>query len=173
MRVAFLGGSFDPPHAGHIAICEYLLQDPSFNEVMIIPVWEHAFDKPLTPFEHRWNMCQLAFDSFGSRVKISDIEKKLGGKSFTLQTLRALKKEFPTAEWVIALGEDAAQDLPKWHDYEALKQEADCQIFPRGKKSPIPDISSSELRKILQKKEMTSSLIPKAVMEYIREHHLY
>jgi len=59
--VAIYGGSFDPPHVSHVLAAVYALKIAGFERVLVVPVFEHAFHKQLTPFEHRTRMCELAF----------------------------------------------------------------------------------------------------------------
>jgi nicotinate-nucleotide adenylyltransferase len=60
MKVACYGGSFDPPHVAHVLLAAYVLTVEAFERVLVMPVFSHAFDKQLAPFEHRLRMCELA-----------------------------------------------------------------------------------------------------------------
>src|SRR3954453_19837484 len=82
-ELAILGGSFDPPHFGHVFLAAYALGSANVERVLVVPVFQHAFAKPLSPFEDRLHMCELAFRDL-RRVEVSDLERELGGVSRTL-----------------------------------------------------------------------------------------
>ena len=75
-HIAILGGSFSPPHEGHVAICAWLLDSAEVDRVVAIPCYEHPFGKELAAFDDRLRMCQIAFEEFGSRVEVLDLEKR-------------------------------------------------------------------------------------------------
>ena len=89
-RVAIYGGSFDPPHLGHVLSVAWTLSAADVDAVWIIPTWKHPFDKEHgATFDQRMRMCELAFAVF-REVEVSDIERRLGGISRTLHTLDTL-----------------------------------------------------------------------------------
>src|SRR5262245_26957550 len=102
MRVAFYGGSFDPPHVAHVLAAAYMLA-VGFERVLVVPVFGHAFDKVLAPFEHRVKMCELCLSPFAG-VEVSSIEASLGKPSRTLYTLRALSELHPDWQFRLAIG---------------------------------------------------------------------
>src|SRR5690606_32016933 len=79
---AIFGGSFDPPHVGHVLAVTWVLSTQPVDEVVLVPALEHAFGKPLAPFAHRRRMCELAFAPL-RRVRVDPIEAELGGASYT------------------------------------------------------------------------------------------
>ena len=74
--VAIYGGSFDPPHISHVLAAVYALKVGGFEQVLVVPVFEHAFQKQLTPFQHRWRMCELAFAGIAG-AEVSALEREL------------------------------------------------------------------------------------------------
>lgn len=172
-KIGILGGSFNPPHLGHVGICRYVLDDRQVDAVWVIPCFEHPFEKELVAFEHRFKMCQLAFESFKDKVKVLDVEKKLGGKSYTLRTVEHLKKKFPDFEFFLLMGEDAAQEAKTWHQYEELKKALAWQIVPRGVSSPIPNVSATEIREGYQDKRSFAKYLPPEVADYLSKKSLY
>ena len=143
-QVGILGGSFNPPHIGHVAIAEYALKK-GMEEVWVLPCFQHPFEKELLPFETRFKMCQLAFSKIKS-VSVLSMEKKLGGVSYTYRTVQNLIKQYPNYNFFLIVGTDAYQKKDEWKNIEKLEKEIEWLIVPRGKNSPIPDISSKELR---------------------------
>lgn len=70
-KIALYGGAFDPPHIGHIAFCKELCSQEEFHEVWVLPSFKHPFDKALSPFEIRIEMCKVAFEEISPKVVIS------------------------------------------------------------------------------------------------------
>lgn len=172
-KIGILGGSFNPPHLGHVAMARYVLQEGKVDQVWVVPCFEHAMGKPLVDFHHRKTMADLAFEELNENVQILDIERKLSGKSYTIRTVEELKRLHPRKEFWLILGEDAAGEAVAWHQYDALKKSVGWLVIPRGKNSPIPDISATEVREALHKKQGLEFLLPKNVIPYIRKHKLY
>lgn len=172
-RIGILGGSFNPPHLAHVAMARQVLAEGKVDEVWVIPCFIHPFDKPLLSFEHRLQMCERAFSDLGGPVRCLDIEKKLGGKSYTVRTIAYLKQKNPLHTFHLIVGGDVAKEAKGWHDYEKLKGEVDWLIIPRGKTSPIPDISATETREVLLQRKNLRKYLSKNVIEYIEQHQLY
>lgn len=146
--VALFGGSFNPPHAGHYEIVRQTLEKKEVDEVWVIPVFKHPFGKKLAAFEKRFHQCQELFSDLGSRVKILPVEKKLGGASFTYRLLEVLLKENPGLPFYFVVGQDAYEERKEWKKIGVIeKLIAGFIVYPRGKDSSIPDISSTEIRR--------------------------
>jgi len=90
MKIAFLGGSFNPPHIEHTGICKYIIERMLADKVLVSPCFSHPFGKVLVPFDYRYSMCKLAMKELGSMVIVSDIECRLGKVSTTIDTIQAL-----------------------------------------------------------------------------------
>jgi len=187
--VGILGGSFNPPHAGHVDICRQALAGEYVSRVIVVPAFVHPFGKPLAPFEHRMAMARLAFEPFGDRVEVSDIEARLGGISYTIDTVRALRRRHRLAHLRLLIGTDVLPDLPKWKEIEQLLALAPVLVFPRAgfprTEPPAglpniemvgiqpPRVSSTRIRQRLAAGNDAEDAIPPAVMAYIRQHDLY
>ena len=119
-RVAIYGGSFDPPHLGHVLSVAWALSAADVDAVWIIPTWKHAFDKEHgAAFDQRMSMCELAFDLFQD-VQVSDIERRLGGVSRTLYTLHALESEHPDTVFRLLIGADVLPTTARWHQWDEV-----------------------------------------------------
>ena len=105
MRVGFYGGSFDPPHIGHVLAVTYVLSVAGFDRVLVVPVYGHAFEKHLTPFAHRLRMCKLAMGWIPG-VEISDVEASLDVPNLTLRTLQKIRAEYPDYRLGLVIGSD-------------------------------------------------------------------
>ncbi len=177
MRVAFFGGSFNPPHVAHQLASLYVLETAAVDELWLVPCWKHPFDKALCPYAHRLRMCELAVAGLGPRARASDIEGRLGGESRTLRTLKALRAEHPADEFSLVVGADVEPELPAWYGAEEL-----LRTFPRivvGRSGftdgglLMPAVSSSEVRARLARGESIRELVPRSVAQYLAEHRLY
>ena len=172
-KVGLLGGSFDPPHFGHFDLARLALEQKKIDHVWVIPCFIHPFGKQILSFEHRFAMCQLAFQSLGDRVQILKLEKELGGISYTLRTLEALQKKFLQHQFFFIAGEDTVKNLSQWKDGSALQKKASWLIFPRGETSPVRNVSATAIRKALEARAGLEEWLPKNVIAYIEEHRLY
>lgn len=145
-RIVIFGGSFNPPHAGHYEIVRRLTRRKAIDEVWIVPVYRHYFGKKSAPFTTRFDACRCFFAGLGPKVKVKDWEKRLGGVSTTIRLLRFLKTKFPTARFSLALGSDAYAERHLWKDFSEIEKIARLIVFPRGPRSPIPNVSSTQIR---------------------------
>lgn len=162
--VAIFGGSFDPPHLGHLGVIKKVLASGLVDEVWLIPNFSHSWKKTIASPDDRLKMCQLLKDS---KVKTCDIEIRRGGKSYTIETVRILKKKYPDHYFYWLLGKDLLKELSKWKDPEALKKEIEFIAFPETK------ISSTLIRERIKKNLPITRMVPKKVAEYIKTHKLY
>lgn len=183
MNIAVYGGSFDPPHLGHVMVVSHLLlNDPSVDSVLVVPCFNHA-EKTLTPFEARLTMCEIAF-GWMSNVIVSDVEKKLGGISLTLHTMQALKAEHPTWNLRFVMGTDLLASCTSWEGWDELAKIAPPLPIGRagiaplnpGDPTPIsPVVSSTLVRRALAERDYRAAAryLPKDVVSFINNHGLY
>lgn len=171
--IALLGGSFNPPHIGHIEICRYLLGRGNIDQVWIIPCFQHPFGKSLAPFEDRLAMCRFTFQEFGERVWITDIERRLGGVSHTVRTIEHFKYRFPGRGFALVFGSDVSGERCEWRDFDRIRKMVSIVEIPRGRDSFIACISSSEIRERIRNGEDISQYVVTPVSVYIVTHGLY
>ena len=133
MKIALLGGSFDPPHNAHREACAYLLEQEDFDRVWLMPTYKHAFGKELASFEHRAAMCALLSTPFRGRVLVSEVERNLAGAGVnrTIDTVRYLKAHHPQEDFTFVIGSDNLEQLSEWKDIERLKQEIEFLVLRR------------------------------------------
>lgn len=185
MKVAILGGSFNPIHNSHLKLITYLTEHNLVDEVWVMPCKKHPLDKFLDKEEHRVAMVKLAIEGL-DKIKFCDFELKQKGSSYTYETLRKLRKEYShNFYWII--GSDILKQLPSWYGYEHLQKEASFLIFPRKGYDTInpgitiekiidcdsDTISSTKVRDRVKQGKSISSLVPKKVEEYIFKNGLY
>lgn len=121
MHIAIIGGTFNPIHYGHLRIAEEVREALSLDKVLFIPTSQppHKDDGSLIPPEHRLEMVRLS-TSDNPFFEVSNIEIKRGGRSYSVETLRALRKENPGFEWSFIVGTDSFNDITTWREYEEL-----------------------------------------------------
>jgi nicotinate-nucleotide adenylyltransferase len=172
-RIGIFGGSFNPPHRGHIEMCRHLLENNDVDEIWVMPCFKHPFAKEMAPFEDRMTMCKFAFGEFHKKVKIVDIERKLGSVSYTLETVEYLQHHFPREKFFLIMGSDTVEEFSKWKDYQKIKLIIQTIQIKRGAGSNIPDISATEIRESIKKGRKFTELVSREVAVYIITHGLY
>jgi nicotinate-nucleotide adenylyltransferase len=179
-ELAILGGSFDPPHLGHVFLASYALSMRAVERVLVIPVFQHAFGKRLSPYEHRVAMCELAFRDF-ARVEVSTLERELGGVSRTLRLIEALEQRHPDLRLRTLIGSDILAESARWQGFDEIARRAPLLTAQRAghateapNDAPVlPQISSSAIRVALARGDVDVPAVPERVLDYAREHGLY
>lgn len=177
MHVALYGGSFNPPHLAHQLAMTCVLSTARVDEVWMVPTFKHPFDKQLAPFADRVRMCELATADF-ARVRVSRVEEELGGESYTLTTVQALRTRHPDDRFALVIGADLVAERERWHGWSELKTLVDFIVVGR-QGSPatgaieLPPISSTMVRDKIARGEPIDAIVPARVVDYIRERGLY
>ena len=195
IKTGIFGGAFNPPHKGHINLAKEAIEQLKLRKLLIIPTFEspHKATK-LAPFDERAEMCRRAFSGISDKceVEICEIERELGGISYTINTLRALKKRYTDARFFLLIGGDMLFSFTEWYKYESILKECEVCAAARGgdnfsemleyatevghiKVLPtnVVDISSTEIREKIQKGGDVSEWITEDVRGYIEEKGLY
>jgi nicotinate-nucleotide adenylyltransferase len=198
MRIGILGGTFDPVHNAHLAIAEEARNCLELSEVLFIPAgqpWMKII-KEISPSHHRVEMVRLAIRGVPYfKLSVMEVERK--GPSYTVDTLAELKTQFGNAsELYFIVGWDTIAQIPRWKEPVKMLTMCSLVVFPRpgfpfpdmesideklpglSKKTillgkPEIDISATEIRERVARKQSISRLVPKKVAEYIREKGLY
>ncbi|HEX4562508.1 MAG TPA: nicotinate-nucleotide adenylyltransferase [Gemmatimonadales bacterium] len=183
---ALFGGSFDPVHLGHLVVAE-AAADALGSGVRFVPAREQPLKREGhgAPASHRAAMLSRALAG-NPRFSVESMELELPPPSFTVSTLRALARREPGNRFLLLLGADAARELPRWHDADALPGLADVVVFARpGAEVPrsslisrtitVPavDISATDIRARVAAGQSIRYLVPEPVREYIEAHGLY
>jgi nicotinate-nucleotide adenylyltransferase len=183
---ALFGGSFDPVHVGHLivaeAVAETLDVTVRFMPARAQPLKRHA---PGASPEARAAMLELAITG-NPRFRLERIELDLPVPSYTVRTLEALVAREPGTRFALLLGADAANELPRWHDVEALPALADVIAFRRAGELVAPhpaitqtvgvpgiEVSATAIRARVAAARSIRYLVPDAVGAYIAAHGLY
>ena len=195
IKTGIFGGAFNPPHNGHINLAKEAIEQLKLRKLLVIPTFESPHKATqLASFEERAEMCRRAFSGISDKceVEICEIERELGGVSYTINTLRALKKRYEDARFFLLIGGDMLFTFTEWFKYESILKECEVCAAARGGDSfsemleyateighikvlptNVVDISSTEIREKIQKGEDASEWITEDVRGYIEEKGLY
>lgn len=193
-RLGMFGGAFDPPHIGHVALARAAVEQLGLDQLRVLPTgqaWHKA--RELSPAAHRLAMAQLAFAEV-PHAFVDGRELERAGPTYTVDTLRELRREFPQAELVVVIGADQAEALHSWRESAEVARLAtiaiaararpveagaafDASRLPPGRREavdlpPMP-VSSSDIRRRVGAREDFAHLVPEAVARYIDRHSLY
>lgn len=196
-RIGLFGGTFDPPHLGHLILASEAQNQLELTRLLWIltPQPPHKQTQIITPTEHRLEMVKLAIQDNPS-FELSRVELDRPGPHYTLDTVHIIAEQNPEAEIVPIIGEDSLRDLPKWHEPKELlyachwvgvmrrpSDEANLDVLEnqlpgiRSKvhyvDAPLLEIASRDIRSRIAHGESVRYYVPKAVYEYIEDHHLY
>ncbi len=197
MKFGLFGGTFDPPHNGHVALCEASAEQLGLEQVVLMPTSQppHKLKTEVAPAADRLEMCRRLAAS-RPLFTVSDLELTRKGASFTADTLRELCAREPEAEWYLLTGADMFLTLRTWFHFEEIAQLAVLCAMPRREgdlaalrayaekltadgarcrilDAPAVDISSTEVRRRLRQGGEWASLVPPEVADYIRSRGLY
>jgi nicotinate-nucleotide adenylyltransferase len=200
MRTGILGGSFDPVHYGHLGIARAVADALSLDEVLLMPASQAPLrnDGVRASGSQRSDMLQLAVEELvlagEHRLRVSEVELRRGGLSYTAETLRSLRQERPadTLMWIV--GADQFARLDQWREPGELARLAEWAVYARPgyawseaarpqlaglRVHPVEPVagqwalSSSAIRQSIAKGENLNGAMPDKVIEYIRENGLY
>lgn len=182
LKVAVLGGSFDPVHLGHLHIANQVLEMGAAQEVWFIPSGNHRFKQSiiLLDFDIRISLIQRAIAS-ESRFKCLDIDKAGFGDGTTYDVMQRLKNTYPQHNFSFLIGMDNLSQLPQWHNFNWLKDNVRFLISVRPGYSPDPavisqlndfgylnckpmDISSTNIRARLSSGQGIQGLVPHTLL---------
>jgi nicotinate-nucleotide adenylyltransferase len=198
MRVALFGGSFDPPHHGHIAIATAAADVFDLDNVFFAPVGRQPLKREGVPasFADRVAMVELAC-RVDPRFAVSDLDAPTGDGSpnYTVQTLATLHDAMPDARLFNLVGADSFLDLRRWREPDRLLELAEWIVvsrpgFPLANLSALgltayqrgrvhllqtvhEDVAATNLRERLEAGDQCTDVLDPAVSAYIDSHHLY
>jgi nicotinate-nucleotide adenylyltransferase len=175
MLIGLFGGTFDPPHLGHLALCQEAIRDLPLDRLLwlLTPNPPHKPNGDITPLPHRLAMVNLSLE--GTPFELSRLDIDRPGPHYAVDTVNILAGENPGAKLLYLMGSDSLNDLPTWHpDLSSLEE-----LLPgltdkvRFIEAPRVDISARMVRALVQSGKPFEHLVPAGVAQYIREHRLY
>ena len=187
-RVGVMGGTFDPIHHGHLVAASEVAQSYGLDEVVFVPTGEPTYKSVVTPAEHRYLMTVIATAS-NPRFTVSRVDIDRGKPTFTIDTLRDIRRERPEAELFFITGADAIAQILSWKDVAELWELAHFVAVSRPGhvlsihglpeqdvsllEVPALAISSTDCRDRVRRGFPVWYLVPDGVVQYISKHHLY
>lgn len=190
VRLAIYGGSFDPPHVGHLLTAVDAFERLRLDLLIFVPVGAQPLKAQavVAPADQRLAMMQLMAGT-DERFAVDPIEIDREGLSFTVDTLRAYRDRFPLAERHLLVGADVLASFDQWREPETVLQLARLAVLQRGESSGAPperlspapimlptrrvDVSSTEIRERIASGRSIHGFVPDAVAEFIAAAGLY
>ena len=198
MKIGLIGGTFNPIHHGHLILSEYVRENCQLDKVIFIPTGlpPHKSESVVKDPEIRLEMTKMAIES-NQYFRVSHIETYRQGLSYTIDTIKELKILYPNDQLYFIIGADSLFELPTWKYYEKLISTTNIIVVnrPGGAnnligakikeyedefggniievKSPLIDISSSDIRDRVKAGKSIKYLVPSNVEEYILQNSLY
>jgi len=181
------GGTFDPPHLGHVAAATAAIAELGLGELVITVAGDPQLkDPPVAPAAIRLEMARAAFAPV-ARAVVSDVELARPGPTYTIDTVEALLAGAPGEPLVLVVGADAAASMPRWHRAAALARLATVAVVPREGFEPGPppgfegrgiemapvDLSSTSVRAALAHGADPAALLPAGVVPVVLANRLY
>lgn len=200
MKIAVLGGSFDPPHIGHWLVAFQIREILNFDQVWLMPCYQHPFRKKISPAIDRFKMTQYLTNK-DKNIRVNDLELNQKKVSFTIDTLNLLSVKYPkyVFQWVI--GSEQVKTFNQWKEWQKIISRFGLIIFPRQPDNHLlkeeiktrlklqginqnitilqsarlitTNLSSTIIRSRVKKGQTISHLVPKEVERYIINHQLY
>lgn len=195
-RIGFLGGTFDPPHIGHLWLAEAARQTLNLDKILFLPAGQppHKSDEPVTAVHHRRQMTELAIAG-NNHLLLDMTDAERPSPHYTSTLLPLLQQAHPDSELYLLIGSDSLRDLPFWHEPEKVISQCRLVVLPRPGitvdwvmlslyvsgvdevvdmlNGPTIDISSTMIREWLAEGNQPHYLVPSAVLSYIQANNLY
>jgi nicotinate-nucleotide adenylyltransferase len=168
MRIAVYGGSFNPPHIGHLMVTAWLSWSGRCDEVWWIPVVGHPFAKDLAPFEVRRMLCEIATSEL-PRVRVCAVERELPVPSYTVDTLDHLSARYPHRQFQLVIGADVLGQTDRWKAWDRIQTKYRPIVVGRAGYPPVrdavtfPEVSSTEVRTRVRAGAPIDHLVPASI----------
>jgi nicotinate-nucleotide adenylyltransferase len=194
-RIGLLGGTFDPPHVGHLWLAEAAQAQLGLARVLFLPVGEPVHKAGgITAVSHRLAMTQLALNHYPTFYPdTTDADRPPPHATYSLLSL--LRQQYPQAQFWLLIGGDSLRDFPTWRRPQQIMAQCRLAVLPRPQadiawqaleeavpgirarvdwlEGPMLALSSTEIRTLLKAGRSVQALVGTAVAGYIRQHQLY
>ncbi|MDD5571540.1 MAG: nicotinate (nicotinamide) nucleotide adenylyltransferase [Bacteroidales bacterium] len=189
LKTGLFFGTFNPIHAGHLIIANYMVECTDLKEVWFVITPQNPLKNKSTLLKDnlRFYMVNLAIEDT-KKFKACDIEFKLPKPSYTINTLTYLKEKYPDKNFVLIMGSDNLKTFHKWKNYKQILEDYELYIYPRPVSdggvlknhknvkilnAPLIEISSSFIRKSIKEKKDVRFFLTDKVYRHITEMHFY
>ncbi|MEX2116610.1 MAG: nicotinate (nicotinamide) nucleotide adenylyltransferase [Bacteroidota bacterium] len=189
-QIGIFGGSFDPPHLGHLIVAEYLCGAAELDKVIFVPAFQppHKLGNYSATAAQRIAMIRLAVRG-NAMLAVSDYEIQRRGISYTVDTVEEFSRQYPDAELSLILGLDSFHEFATWKTPEKIVLTVRLLVYPRSGydspsgnpffqhaefvSAPLVDISSGMIRRRVSSGKSIRYFVPEPVERFILSHHLY
>lgn len=189
-KIGILGGTFDPPHLGHLIAAQEVQEKLKLDRIFFIPASlpPHKKKVKISGAGHRLRMVRLATQD-NRNFKVLDLELKRKGHSYTVDTIKILRKRYPQAQFFLILGLDNLNHIHTWKKPEEIFKLSKAVFITRpgftlnktskwlsySKLLEVReiDISSTDIRERIKKSKSIRYMVPEKVLQYIKKHKLY
>ena len=196
-RLGIFGGTFDPPHIGHLILATEACAELHFDRLLwvLTPIPPHKLNQSIAPLEHRLEMLELAI-AHEPTFELSSVELDRPGPHYTVDTMRLLGDKYPSADLILLIGGDSLRDLPTWerpaelvsacHEIGVIRRPNDSvdlsawerqvpgtQAKVRFVDAPLLDISSRAIRRRIREEKPFRYFLSSSVYDYILKKELY
>ena len=191
MKICLFGGTFDPPHIGHLLIAQTICEVESFDKILFIPVYTPSHKNDITPVNHRIEMVKIAIND-NPKFEYSDVDILRNGVSYTIDSILDIKQNFGLKgeEVYYLMGSDSLIDLKNWKNPKKILKECNVvvAIRPGFRPSDIPnwilqnvhfaniprfELSSTKIRSRWKKDLTIRYMVTLPIWEYINKNNLY
>jgi len=191
LRIGIFGGTFNPPHAGHLIVAESVCEQLNLDKLFFVPSYisPHKMKGEDRLALHRLQMVRLAV-RLNPHFDVSDLEVVRKGRSYTYETVEAFHRKYRSAKLFFIIGADNFAEFHTWKNPERIVELASIVVmnrplhaaskvkkkFSKGTEyASVPDIqiSSTEIRKLVEEGRSIRYLVPQVVLHYIQRHKLY
>lgn len=189
-RIGIFGGSFDPPHLGHLVIAEVARRTLKLDVVYLVPTYQppHKSGRHVSTARDRLTMTKLSVRG-NSSLRVSDMEIRRRGVSYTVDTVKAFHRKFPAAELFLIVGSDSLRQFHSWKDPKEILTLASLAVYRRPQrgskrsitsstklvwiKGPLMDLASSDIRQRLVESKAIDEMVRENVLAFIIRKRLY
>jgi nicotinate-nucleotide adenylyltransferase len=188
LRIGVLGGTFDPPHRGHLAVMQAVRSVLSLHQLLLVVAndpWLKSGDHQVSSAADRFALTQALVEGHDASIVVSDLEIRRGGPSYTVDTLRELRQSYPDAHLFLIIGADLVGQFDTWREPETIERLATVVVVDRPgsqlvlrpgwehvELEPV-DVSSTDIRRRVRAGEDVSAFTTSAVARRIGELGLY
>lgn len=195
-RIGIFGGTFNPPHIGHLILAETAADNLELDRVYFVPAAEppHKVGMPRAPVEDRVRMVAVSIAG-NDRFKLSRKDVDRPGPHYAVDMLKLFRDEYPDADLFFLMGSDSLRDLLAWHNPEGIIEMAELVVMQRPSiypdlasltkelpallsrlyflNAPEIEVSSTQIVNLLKEKRSVRYRVVPDVLEYLMEHKLY
>lgn len=172
-EVAVYGGSFNPPHVGHLMVTAWLRWTARSDAVWWVPVRGHPFAKDLIGFDERVALCRGALGGFDG-VEVREVERELPVPSYTIDTLDHLARQHPEARLRLVVGADVLGETDRWRRWDEIAARYPPIVVGRAGYPAVPgtiafpEVSSTEIRARIRAGQPVDHLVPAVILDRVR-----